>query len=69
MIPAGYPKARLPSLTRRVRQAVEAVQAVGGTVVSVEISPEGGVTVLTAAAGLPAVTARANEWDEVLPRP
>lgn len=67
--PAGYPRARVPSLARRVRQAIAAVKAVGETVAAVEISPEGAVRVLTAAAGATALNLEAaNEWDDVLPR-
>lgn len=67
-IPAGYPKARVPSLAKRVRELVEALKAGGETIASVEISPEGGVTVLTTAGARPASASRANEWDEVLSR-
>lgn len=66
--PPGYPKARLPSLTRRVKEACAGVLAVGGTVVSVKISAEGAVEVLTAAGQESADAPAANEWDEVLPR-
>lgn len=67
--PAGFPRARKASAAKLARDACEAVLAVGGTVASVEISPEGGVRVLTTAASVAALTAgAANEWDDVLPR-
>lgn len=66
--PAGYPKARLPSLAKRVRQAVEGVKAGGGIVSAVEISPDGGVRVLTRDPLAVADAPRANPWDEVLSR-
>lgn len=68
-IPAGFPKARVPSLNQRARVAIEAAKAGGGIVASVNISPEGGVTVLTVAGATSAgIDPRDNEWDEALSR-
>lgn len=67
-VPPGFPRARLPSLHQRVREAVDAVKAVGGTVAAVEIQADGGVRVLTTAGAPTAMPASGNEWDEVLPR-
>lgn len=67
-IPAGFPRARIPSLTRRVKEACAGVLAVGGTVVSVKISPEGAVEVLTAAGNVEPVSDGAEGWDKALAR-
>lgn len=62
-VPPGFPKARVEACVRRARETMDQFKAVGETVASVEISPEGIVRVLTPA-GLEIVArAGGSDWD------
>lgn len=67
-IPPAFPRARVPSLARRVRDAVRGATAAGVEIRQVRISPEGAVTLLTGPPPAAEPDAGANEWDEVLGR-
>lgn len=62
--PPGFPKARVSAVIKRAREAMEAVQAVGGIVAAVEITPEGSVRVLTTAGDrVASAFDRGDDWD------
>lgn len=62
-VPQGFPRARVSAANKRARDLMADVQAVGGIVAAVEMSPEGAVKVWTTAAPLAALSGRGSDWD------
>lgn len=67
-IPAGFPRARIPSLRARTAAAVAGVKAGGESVRAVDIRPDGSIRVFTGdhVPSADVTGDEPNEWDEVL---